>query len=265
MLNSIQKANRAIELYFSEDDHKIFNRLFSNSIEDLLLKITDWNSFFTSGKHTVSSLDEMGYSVLKSMIQTKIYQNYKSKQGLYNFSFGKQLEEEGLVVIEDYPIFSSIFLKELENFISILTETPSKFIPRYAVSGPDGTSDKGTDQLHVDLIYPGFKAFYYLEDTEIENGPFSFVPYSHCISYERMKMIKDASILRSLNPSLDPALRAEGDNLKYYLTIEKPIVAKAHTFILADTSGLHRRYPPSPGYSRSILRQTFMRNSMGDI
>jgi hypothetical protein len=263
MVDSLKKAEKTIELYFSKKDIENFNTLFPNSIEFLLSKIQNWNLFFRNGKHEASSLDEYGYSVLKSMVLTKIFHNYKTKKGLYNFSFGNDLKEKGYVIIENHPIFKPEFLKELEEFIHILEGKPAKFTPRYSVNHTEGS--KNNTHLHIDSLYPCFRIFYYLEDTNLENGPFSFVPYSHKISFEKLKFLKESSIKRSADPSLDPALRVEGQSLNYFTDIESPVEAKEHTLIIANTSGIHRRYPPSPNFSRALLRSTFNRESIGDI
>lgn len=265
MVNSRDKADKVIELLFKEEDFFIFNSLFSNTIEELLNVIEDWEEFFSVSKHCVSSYDYMGYTVLRSMIITKIFEFDKSEKGLYDFSFGKELKNNGFVVWEDYQLFNPLLLKELGEFANILTGQNKNLNISPSLFVSDWTKSTKQTYLHIDALSPVFKLFYYLKDVKIESGPYVYVPRSQNISLDRMKMIKDSSILRSSDPSLDASLRVCSKNIEYFSSLETPFTYKANTLILTNTSGLHRRQLEKPGFSRFTLRHNFGRGSLGDI
>ena len=99
--------------------------------------------------------------------------------------------------------------------------------------------------LHSDTFQSTAKAWLYLEDVDVEDGPFVYVPGSHRMTPERLAWERAQSI--------DAAHAANGihANGSFRVTADalaamgfpppKPLPAKANTLIVADTRGFHAR------------------------
>jgi len=102
-----------------------------------------------------------------------------------------------------------------------------------------------TRYYHVDAFHKEFKAFLYLDDVEVYNGPFMYLKGSHRAGFVRWKkqlLGNSRGALTSFYPC----------DLKGLLDREQSIVGPAGTLILADVRGLHRGGPQQAA-SRSVL------------
>ena len=101
----------------------------------------------------------------------------------------------------------------------------------------------GQDRLHCDVVYPSFKVFIYLDDTDETNGAFRFCPGSHKISLSRIWFEYKLSIryFRSLrHGEYKPTQISEEEKKKLKMN-EKAMVGKAGSVIIFNTMGFHRR------------------------
>ena len=97
-------------------------------------------------------------------------------------------------------------------------------------------SKTDTREYHVDYWEKEFKAFIYLDDVDLHNGPFAYIIGSnnaHITRYKKLllnsKGFSDTSFFEN--------------DLGRWVKKEKPIIAKAGTLILADVVGFHRGLP----------------------
>lgn len=104
-------------------------------------------------------------------------------------------------------------------------------------------SSHGTREYHVDWWDHEFKAFLYLEDVTLENGPFSYIVGSNRAYVTRQrKMFSDGPHNTSFHEQ----------DLKKWINFEKHFTAKSGSLILADVVGFHRGMPQLTK-TRSIL------------
>ncbi len=99
------------------------------------------------------------------------------------------------------------------------------------------------DNLHFDVSFPTVKCFLYLNDVNLSNAPFTFVPGSHKFSITRSFMEYKLCIKSYLNGYLKDKITPPVDKsyLNKMIFKEKAITGKANTLIVANTMGLHRR------------------------
>ncbi len=186
---------------------------------------------------------------LKISLEAEINLNAQNKDfedGSYiRFNKGKKQKDEGVVRI--YHVDKKV--KELTSFRfdPVIIKLASVYFGKPMFSNfiafqHNFLSNEGTREYHVDWWEFEFKAFLYLEDVTIENGPFSYIKGSHKAYFTRhTKMLKDSN-----NTSF-----FESD-LKKWIKYEKPVIAKAGTLILADVVGFHRGLPQI-SKTRSII------------
>jgi len=106
-------------------------------------------------------------------------------------------------------------------------------------------SNANTRYYHVDIFGKEFKAFVYLDDVDIGNGPFTYLRGTHTSLFRRLKK----QILGN----------KEGSDTSFYdkdlgrlMKREVNITGAAGTLILADVRGFHRG-SPQLDRSRSVL------------
>jgi hypothetical protein len=104
----------------------------------------------------------------------------------------------------------------------------------------------GTNRYHhVDQFGKQFKAFLYLEDVDINKGPFSYIKGSHREHYIRIKK-------QIIGNKIGSPTSFYEEDVKEILDRETAFCGSAGTLILADVRGIHRGLPQKTS-SRSIL------------
>ena len=112
------------------------------------------------------------------------------------------------------------------------------------LAGAAGDADPQT-MLHADTFHPIAKAWLFLRDVNLGDGPFQYVPGSHRMTPERYAWERELSE----NPKAIPdvyarrgSLRvAEGDLAALGYPPPTPMVVRANTLVVADTHGFHSR------------------------
>ncbi len=114
-------------------------------------------------------------------------------------------------------------------------------------SGREAGRPDPQTQLHSDTFHATAKAWLFLDDVAEEDGPFSYVPGSHCstpgrLAWERAQSLEAASH-RNGHHALGSfrAKPAEVLAMGYPAAVSFP--APANTFVIADTRGFHARRP----------------------
>ena len=113
-----------------------------------------------------------------------------------------------------------------------------------AHADPDHGPDPQT-QLHADTFHPTVKAWYFLNDVTLKDGPFCYVPGSHRLTPERLAWEKRQSLAIHHNDnslSKRGSLRIQSTDLEAMsLPPVKSLEVPANTLIVADTFGFHAR------------------------
>jgi hypothetical protein len=101
--------------------------------------------------------------------------------------------------------------------------------------------------LHADTFHPSMKAWYFLTDVAIDEGPFCYVPGSHRLTpqrlaWEQRKSLEAANL--SDRYSARGSFRIAASELPALDLPEPTLLAvPANTLVVADTYGFHARGP----------------------
>ena len=133
-------------------------------------------------------------------------------------------------------------------------------------SGVGLTTD--TDEWHFDDPYPAFKlkAFLYLNDVGIENGPFCYIPGTHINARWRKWKNRDAYVNQQSGDWGQFTANHVSVAKKRYGFKDKACTGKRGTLILFDSGGLHRssvvrsgeRYVLCPYYEIVPRKRSFV-------
>lgn len=117
---------------------------------------------------------------------------------------------------------------------------------QYLVQGDEDAHDPESD-LHVDTFFNTHKAWLYIDDVKLENGPFVFVEESHKVDtpyriekeyeYSKRKNVKGSRRI--------PQSELDEQNMK-----ERICTCNKNTLVLANTLGYHRRLNGKGGHDR---------------
>ncbi|MEM7258764.1 MAG: phytanoyl-CoA dioxygenase family protein [Pseudomonadota bacterium] len=99
--------------------------------------------------------------------------------------------------------------------------------------------------LHSDTFHATMKAWLFIDDVSERNGPFTYVPSSHRLTWKRLKWEYQNSIQGSELPNSYAArgsLRIDEKELEALgLPAPKAFKVPANTLVIANTNGFHRR------------------------
>lgn len=97
-------------------------------------------------------------------------------------------------------------------------------------------------RLHMDTFHPTMKAWFFLEDVQPDQGPFTYVPGSHRPTTRRLAWHKRRSVLASQGAGKGGAFRVADEQLHLLRLPERRAFAvPGNTLVVADTFGLHAR------------------------
>ena len=152
-------------------------------------------------------------------------------------------------------------LREVPELRALLTSSRWRGLLRYVASSraephyyiqtifSHRTADEEDPQtdVHADTFHSTMKAWLFLTDVALEDGPFSYVPGSHRLTAERLAWEHEQAL--AAPDSLDRlsargSLRAEAADLERLgLPPPHPLAVSANTLVVADTFGFHARAP----------------------
>ncbi len=132
----------------------------------------------------------------------------------------------------------------LHKFASGKNNRPVSYIQTIKNHFIDGPADPQKN-LHSDTFHPTMKSWYFLEDCNSKNGPFTYLPGSQRLSLARLKWEYQKSI--TISQQGDPyssngSFRATPEDLASMgfgdaIGLSVP----ANTLVIANTHGFHRR------------------------
>lgn len=147
-------------------------------------------------------------------------------------------------------------LKRLLKFASGINGQPVSYIQtikNHFVSGPPDPQKN----LHSDTFHPTMKSWFFLDDVDERNGPFTYVPGSHKLSLPRLRWEYRKSIEISSNGdrySGNGSFRlSEEDARVMGLQQPKGFKVPANTLVVANTHGFHCRGQASERSTRTEL------------
>lgn len=107
--------------------------------------------------------------------------------------------------------------------------------------------------LHADTFHPTVKAWYFLSDVSVEDGPFTYVPGSHILTPERVAWERQKSLDARQAERLTArgSFRVDpGELAALNLPPARAFGVPANTLIVADTFGFHARGKASHASTR---------------
>lgn len=141
-------------------------------------------------------------------------------------------------------LFANERWRGLMRYAGSFAAEPMHYLQTIFANADDG-HDPQTD-LHADTFHPTVKAWLFLEDVSLEDGPFSYVRGSARLTPERFAWERERSLAGSQadtlsargSPRVSPVELAA---MKLPDAIAFPVAA--NTLIVADTFGFHARAP----------------------
>ena len=108
---------------------------------------------------------------------------------------------------------------------------------------------------HYDTYFNTFKAWYFLQDVSLENGPLNYLDFSHKFSFRRafeewLASIKYSSLKDKKNWK---TYGSAGKNFFYYEKNSTKFTVKKNSFLFANTHALHRRGDSIPNTERNTI------------
>ena len=98
-----------------------------------------------------------------------------------------------------------------------------------------------SSNFHADVTYPSIKAWYYIDDTDADQGATIYSDGSHKITRGRLQYDHFMSVVRGNSKQEYRQLESE-ENIRDFIDItETPLIGKANTLALFDVCGLHKR------------------------
>ncbi|MTI19162.1 phytanoyl-CoA dioxygenase [Rhodobacteraceae bacterium RKSG542] len=113
------------------------------------------------------------------------------------------------------------------------------------LSNPEQDKRDPQTHFHSDTFFPTAKAWLFLKDVEMEDGPFHYVPGSHRLTSGRRKWEYEQSLIAAEHKN---KLHAVGSFRASLAELERmgfgepvPMNVPANTLVIADTHGFHAR------------------------
>lgn len=255
-----------------------------------------------------SSLVKKGIYPYRAILSEKTVQYRREKLGLHIHPKFNEWDETGCIIIEDF--LNQDYFNQLQDHlnqhkksgISIDFSQNKEFIDlvKMCLATPENEgyhpslgsehiihySNDDQVNLHSDIFHPNLKIWLYVNDCNLENGPYSFVFGSHKKTPEMLEFIYKQGLIWDEGPShpeffnynASPTAvgsprvfrsencdnnNIEQTNLelqKLNLPPTTVIEAKQNTIIFTDTTGFHARGYAKPGAERYSLRNAFRIN-----
>ena len=265
-----------INKFITTEDKNLVSEITGTDFEKLT-HITDWELYNNKTKHICSEHDEIGMHLLRVLLAERIHDYKRSLLGALDYPEYEEFLENGIYIWEN---FNPNDYDRFQTLMTFITARPSiNFRPPW-----QSRVDKHVDfdlqyTCHVDTFHPAFKVFGYLNDISKEHGPYAYVKGTHKNTPEKLRWLYDASVNRSnqvMNNGLTRESNIERWNdsfrlmteqdycidsnrineylAKYNLPNETLVTGKTNTIIITDTSGLHRKYPATTGFTRHSSR-----------
>lgn len=134
--------------------------------------------------------------------------------------------------------------RALSRYVGSFRSEPLHYVQTILTNTADPDPDPQT-RLHADTFHPTLKAWFFLNDVEEADGPFSYVPGSHRLTPERLVWEQNRSLTaRTSNDFLSArgSLRVDSGELDALrLPQAQHFPVPANTLVVADTCGFHAR------------------------
>ena len=132
----------------------------------------------------------------------------------------------------------------VNRYVGSFDQEPLTYIQTILSHVREARPDPQTD-LHIDTFHPTVKAFYFLTDVAVDEGPFVYVPGSHRLTDKRLQWEYAQSIGAAAGADRLAArgsLRAAPTEIAAMgFAAPRVFAVPANTLVVADTVGFHAR------------------------
>lgn len=140
---------------------------------------------------------------------------------------------------------------------------PLSFLQTVICESSNTGEDPQTD-VHADTFHSTSKAWLFLNDVGVDEGPFCYVPGSHRLTEQRLEWEYQCSLTASEDDRSHHAhgsFRVRPEELEQ-LGLPEPVrvAVPANTLVVADTFGFHARTPSSKPTTRVEIHWHMRRN-----
>ncbi len=265
-----------IDKFITQKDKNLISEITGEDFIKLY-NINEWDKYFNKSKHICSPYDKIGMHILRCILAERIHNYKRDLLGICGYPEYEEFLENGVYIWENFSSKDHDRFQTLMTFIT--TRTNINFKPPWPQRIDQNMNFDLQYTCHVDTFHPAFKVFGYLNDVTKEHGPYAYVKGTHKNTPEKLKWLYDASTNRTeqilcngltrennierwndsfrLMTKEDYCIDSEKINEylnKYKLPNETLVTGKINTIIITDTSGLHRKYPATPGFTRHSSR-----------
>ncbi|TAN53192.1 MAG: phytanoyl-CoA dioxygenase [Methylococcaceae bacterium] len=130
---------------------------------------------------------------------------------------------------------------------------------KHGVLGHNG--DDPQKHMHTDTFHPCMKAWLFIDEVTRQNGPFTYVPGSHKLTWQRIQWEYAQSLAACRNKNAhdsqrywDGSFRVSSDELREFGYPEpKAMIVPANTLLIGNVHGFHRRGDAEANTSRMTL------------
>jgi hypothetical protein len=270
------------------DDRALFEQIVGVPVESLLPEIRSlsseryWSIFSVEKFLDWPELNRRGLHVFRTLLGTRLVEDAIRRHGLWDTPESREFRENGLLVRTDFlspedferyrsthqlPASTSADLARLVDCcVGNATFKGRLGIQRLEHDAADPQLD-----LHLDTFHPTVKFWYYLSDVSVEHGPLHIVAGSHVLTPEKLQWAFETSLIAGDRSHPEYVARCGktgrrgsfgidvgGDGRlpleRLGLEPEQPMLGRANTLFLVDTSGLHRRGVIAEGLVRETAR-----------
>lgn len=138
--------------------------------------------------------------------------------------------------------------KRLMRYVASFDVEPLYYIQTILTHQKKAPADPQT-YLHADTFHPTMKAWFFLTDVEMEDGPLTYVPGSHRLTARRLQWEHEKALMAPEGVdrlSARGSMRVMPEELPD-LGLPPPVsfAVPANTLVVADTCGFHARGPSS--------------------
>ena len=153
--------------------------------------------------------------------------------------------------------------RQLHRFTAGKATPPVSYIQTIKNQYADGAPDPQKN-LHADTFHPTMKSWYFTDDVDERNGPFTYVPGSQRLTLARLRWEYKKSIAVSSDAdrySANGSFRiSESDATEMNLQPAEAFKVPANTLVIANTHGFHCRGHATERSTRTEL-WTISRNN----
>jgi len=251
---------------------RILNRLGLHMIRVLLARATAHVRWMMLAHKMPKALRQTfqrdGFCMVPDFLDKKTLQNIRAEVAAYDgevrqMTQGNTATQRILLddaALEGRPALTSA--TENKHFLDLLAYggataiRPMLYIQRIRNGFISGKADP-QKTMHADTFHPTMKAWLFLEDVEVEDGPFTYVRGSNRLSWKRFKWeYRRSCVAANIGDGYSEkgSFRAGPEDLEAMgLPAPEGLTAKAGTLVIANTNGFHGRGQAKDGANRIEL------------